>query len=155
MYMIGVIVTGFILDLFLGDPHWMPHPVRLMGKLISFLTKALHKTDGTNKQDEIRQGAILVIITVLLSFLLPMVILRVAGWFGMGVRFVVESIMCYQIIAAKSLYVESMKVYRALVHQDLEGARKAVSMIVGRDTESLDRERDHEGSGGNRSGKYL
>lgn len=140
MYMIGVIVTGFILDLFLGDPHWMPHPVRLIGKMISFLTKALHKPEGKNKQNEIRQGVLLVLITGLVSFLLPLVILAVAGWFGRWVSFLVESIMCYQIIAARSLYVESMKVYKALVHQDLEGARKAVSMIVGRDTESLNRE---------------
>ena len=45
--------------------------------------------------------------------------------------------MCYQLLAARSLRDESMKVYRALHRQDIEGARKAVSMIVGRDTENL------------------
>lgn len=147
MYMIGVIVTGFILDLFLGDPHWMPHPVRLMGKMIAYLTKSLHKPEGSlpksegkNEQDEVRQGAVLVIVMAVLSFLVPLLILEIAGWFGRALRFIVESIMCYQIIAAKSLYVESMKVYQALIRRDLEGARSAVSMIVGRDTKPLNQE---------------
>lgn len=140
MYMIGVIVTGFILDLFLGDPHWMPHPVRFIGNIISFLTKSLHKPDRKTKENEIWQGAILVIITAMLSFFIPLIILKIAGLFGTGVVFLVESIMCYQIIAAKSLYMESMKVYKALISQDVEGARKAVSMIVGRDTKPLDQE---------------
>lgn len=140
MYTIGVIVTGFILDLFLGDPHWMPHPVRLMGKLISCLTGSLHKTEGKETQDEVRQGAVLVAVTAVLCFFIPAFILHVAGWFGTGLRFLVESVMCYQILAAKSLYVESMKVYHALIAGDLEGARTAVSMIVGRDTKPLNRE---------------
>ena len=93
MYMIGVIVTGFILDLFLGDPHWMPHPVRFIGNIISFLTKSLHKPDRKTKENEIWQGAILVIITAMLSFFIPLIILKIAGLFGTGVVFLVESIM--------------------------------------------------------------
>ncbi len=59
-------------------------------------------------------------------------------YLGLTARFLLESFFCYQLLAAKSLCVESMKVCRELKKGDTEGARKAVSMIVGRDTSVLD-----------------
>jgi len=66
-----------------------------------------------------------------------MFILFVSYWLHPYIGMVVEAVMTYQILATKCLYVESMKVYKHLKDQNLEEARKAVSMIVGRDTECL------------------
>ena len=86
---------------------------------------------------EVLAGGILWILTVSLSFLVPAVLLFAAGKVHPAVRFLLETFWCYQIFAARCLVGESRKVYQKLKEDDLPGARKAVSMIVGRDTENL------------------
>ena len=130
-------VTGFLLDFLFGDPVWLYHPVRLIGKLISFLEKRLRR--GSEKQKEILGGVLWLCVSVL-SFTIPFVCLAAAQKIHPMVRFLLESFWCYQIFAARSLTKESKKVYRCLKEQDLKAARKAVSMIVGRDTENLTEE---------------
>lgn len=138
-YHIMAFIAGFVLDLFLGDPHSFPHPVKWMGKLIAVLTRKLlkEKDDGKTKK---RNGLILVLLvlfcTILVSALLLIISYKLHPYFGV----VMEAVMTYQCLAAKSLYKESMKVYDAL-HIGVEEGRRAVSMIVGRDTAQLD-ERD-------------
>lgn len=85
-------------------------------------------------------GVLLVLIVVSVSTAVPVGILHLAyGWnFWLGIG--IESFMCYQILAARSLQKESDLVYLALKNEGIEAARKAVSMIVGRDTESLNEE---------------
>lgn len=80
----------------------------------------------------------LVLLVLVISTVVPILILMAARLLHPYLALVLEMIMCYQLLAARSLRDESMKVYRALHRQDIEGARKAVSMIVGRDTERLD-----------------
>ena len=82
MYIIGVIVTGFLLDLFLGDPHWMPHPVRLMGSMITGLTKSLRRETADSPSDQIRQGAVMAAVMAAVWFLAPLLILTAAGLMG-------------------------------------------------------------------------
>ena len=72
-----------------------------------------------------------------ISFLVPAVLLFAAGKVHPAVRFLLETFWCYQIFAARCLVGESRKVYQKLKEDDLPGARRAVSMIVGRDTENL------------------
>ena len=86
---------------------------------------------------EVLAGGILWILTVSLSFLVPAVLLFAAGKVHPAVRFLLETFWCYQIFAARCLVGESRKVYQKLKEDDLPGARRAVSMIVGRDTENL------------------
>ena len=129
-------VAGFLLDCIFGDPVWLYHPIRVIGNLISLLEKAFRKeTDG--EKQSIVKGGVLWLIVVSVSFLVPFLLLWVAGKIHPAVRWMLETFWCYQIFAARCLATESGKVYDKLVAQDLEGARKAVSMIVGRDTESL------------------
>ena len=129
-------IAGFLLDCIFGDPVWLYHPVRVIGNLISLLEKWLRKeSDGEKKS--MAKGALLWLIVVSLSFLVPFLILRAAGRIHPAARWILETFWCYQIFAARCLVTESGKVYDKLVAQDLDGARKAVSMIVGRDTESL------------------
>ena len=139
-------ITGFLLDCIFGDPAWMYHPIRMIGKLISVLEKGLRKLlcsripaseqEKKNKR-EVLAGGILWILTVSLSFLVPAVLLFAAGKVHPAVRFLLETFWCYQIFAARCLVGESRKVYQKLKEDDLPGARRAVSMIVGRDTENL------------------
>lgn len=131
------LLAGFFLDCILGDPHSFPHPVRFMGCLIAFLEKKLNKSSDSAKKQRFK-GFLLVIILVSASFLLPFGILFVTRLLHPLLFLTVESIFCYQCIAARSLCHESMKVYKALKICDLPAARKDLSMIVGRDTDILD-----------------
>ena len=134
-------LLGFLLDLLLGDPYWLPHPVRLIGKGIT-KTEALLRPAGkmrTNRQ-ELQGGRRLVVIVLLATTLLAALLLFGAYALHPCLGLLVETIMTYQILAVKCLKVESMKVYHCLKEQGLVAARGAVSMIVGRDTAQLDAE---------------
>lgn len=82
-------------------------------------------------------GVILSVIVLSVSTALPAVLLLVCYRLHFWLGIVGESAMCYYLLAARCLRDESMKVYRALAAGDTEGARRAVSMIVGRDTDAL------------------
>lgn len=132
------LLSGALIDLLVGDPHWLPHPVALMGKLISALEKLFRRIFPKTKRGENIAGGLLWAIAASLSFTVPAAILMLcyhaAPWLGFGV----ESVMCWQCLAARSLRTESMKVKKALDTGDIAASRSAVSMIVGRDTAELD-----------------
>ena len=132
------ILIGFLIDCVLGDPHRLPHPVVFIGKLISLLEKFFRRLLPKTVAGERIAGGLIWIFTAGISFLLPWGILRLCGLISPWLTLAVQSIMCWQIIAPRSLRDESMKVYTALKTATLADARKAVSMIVGRDTEALD-----------------
>lgn len=137
-------LTSFILDLLLGDPVSFPHPVRWIGKLISSLTNIfLNSAEKSLEIEKVSRrkrflGLLMVIIVVGVSTGLCFIILHIAYTLNSIFGCIIESVVAYQCIAAKSLYVESMKVYHALNNKGLDEGRKAVSMIVGRDTAGLD-----------------
>lgn len=128
------IFIAFALDLILGDPHSLPHPVRAMGKMISTLEIMLRD----KYKDEKKAGTMLVIIMCVVWFVIPAAVLFLLYKINFVLGCFAEGICCYYLIAAKSLQDESMKVYKALSLYDMDGARFAVSMIVGRDTDKLD-----------------
>ena len=130
-------ITGFLLDFIFGDPVWLYHPVRVIGNFISFGEKTLRKIFRKTPGGELVAGAVLWFLTAGLSFLIPFAVLAGAQMLHPVLRFLIESFWCYQILAARCLVNESGKVYDRLKENDLPGARKAVSMIVGRDTENL------------------
>ena len=131
------LLAGAVIDALIGDPHWLPHPVVLMGKLISCLEKLLRRLFPKTKRGENIAGGVLWAVMALLSFLVPAALVTVcyhiSPWLGFGI----ESVMCWQCLAARSLCRESMKVKKALDSGDIEASRRAVSMIVGRDTAGL------------------
>ena len=131
------ILVGFIMDLLIGDPHWMYHPVRLIGKLITFLELLLRKIFPKTKDGEQKAGFVLVVLVCGISVFTVWGLMKLAYDLNFWCGFLLEVIMCYQLFAVRSLKDESMKVYKELVKSDLEASRKAVSMIVGRDTQSL------------------
>ena len=132
------LLIGFVMDLLIGDPHGFPHPVVLIGKLISVLETAVRKVFPKTVSGENWAGAVLWLVVTALSFTVPLAILLLCQAVSPYLRLAVESIMCWQILATKSLRDESMKVYTALESGDLQKSRYAVSMIVGRDTAQLD-----------------
>ena len=132
------LVLGFLIDVLLGDPHSSFHPVVWIGKLISVLEKSLRRLFPQSVKGENLAGGILWVLVVLISTAVPVGLLWLCHWVSPWLRLAVESIMCWQILATKSLRDESMKVYYALKTGDIEKSRYAVSMIVGRDTARLD-----------------
>lgn len=132
------ILLGFILDTIIGDPYKLPHPIRWIGSFISILEKLCRKIAKSNTMLMIL-GAILVFIVVFVSGGITLLVLKLAS-FNKYAYLIVSSVICYYMLAGKSLKTESMKVYKAFENNDTEGARKAVSMIVGRDTQSLTKE---------------
>ena len=140
MKILCVCLIGMILDWIFGDPVWLYHPVRIIGKWIAFLEKIFRKLAGDQEGNEKKlliAGGILWTLVILASAAVPMGILYLAEKFSPCAAFVLECFWCYQLLAARSLGKESKKVYKKLIQDDLPGARLAVSMIVGRDTENL------------------
>lgn len=140
-YHMTAFLLGFLLDLLLGDPYWLPHPIRLIGTGIT-KTEALLRPAGKKRtsRQELQGGRRLVVIVLLATTLLTALLLLGAYALHPCLGLLAETIMTYQILAVKCLKVESMKVYHCLKEQGLEEARGAVSMIVGRDTAQLDAE---------------
>ena len=141
------LLAGCILDWLMGDPYWLFHPVRFMGNMISALEARLRRLFPEHL---LLAGGVLAGFMCLFWTLIPVLgflgIYR--GLLSFGIQrhwiyiclFVLESFFCGQLLAARSLQTESMKVCSTLKEGDIEKARKAVSMIVGRDTAVLDRD---------------
>lgn len=131
------LAAGFLLDMLLGDPHSFPHPVRWMGSLISGREKSLRGRFPRTRKGELAAGAVLVLEVLGATAAAVFGALALAGRVHRTVRLALEIVMCCQMVAAKSLVDESMKVYRALESGDEKKAKAALSMIVGRDVEPL------------------
>ncbi len=140
MSVVYAAVLGFILDLLLGDPSWMPHPVVFIGKLIGFLERVLRKVFPKTPKGERAAGFVMVILVLAVTGGLSCGILFLCGRIHPGLRFAAEVIWSWQVLALKGLRQESMNVYRKLTTGTLEDARKAVGRIVGRDTQALSAE---------------
>ncbi|MFW5671442.1 MAG: adenosylcobinamide-phosphate synthase CbiB [Acetivibrio ethanolgignens] len=141
IYHMQAFFAGFLLDLLLGDPYWLPHPVRAIGALIAGLEKRLlGRTCSRDEKGELKKGVFLTAVVLVASVTLAALILVGAYNLHPCMGVIIEAIMTYQLLAVKCLRVESMKVYKELKEGNLEKARKAVSMIVGRDTAVLNEE---------------
>ena len=120
------ITIGFILDMILGDPQRFPHPVRLIGGLISKLEKLLRR--GICE----KAAGVLLVIVVIPSVYFTVMYISLIHW-------VLEIFLIYTIFALKSLSSEAVKVYDALKDDDIELARKQISFLVSRDTASMEK----------------
>lgn len=132
MTIISVII-GQIMDAIIGDPPKMPHPVRWIGSLISFLTKHLNK--GSHRMIK---GAVAGLLVVLAVAVTTFLIVKLAYQIHAIVGIIIESILIGIGLAQKSLKEAAMEVYHALTEGDLQEARNKLSWIVGRDTNHLD-----------------
>ena len=128
---------GFLIDFIVGDPQGLWHPVCGIGSLISRMEKKLRKNTADTPQNLLLAGAALAVTIPCMTVVITAVLLLAAGFLHPYLRFALMCVLDGWILAARSLKTESMKVYRRLKEKDLNGARYAVSMIVGRDTERL------------------
>ena len=143
-YHIFAFIAGFVLDLLIGDPHFIPHPVRLIGSLISFCDKRLNCDAGYNISEKklnlikYKRGMLLAFTVIFATFTMSVIIIVAAYSINLYAGVIAEAVMTWQILATKCLRVESMRVYDALRTDGVDAGRRAVSMIVGRDTSVLD-----------------
>jgi adenosylcobinamide-phosphate synthase len=119
------LILGAILDLILGDPRWLPHPIRGIGLLIQALERVLRKIPYE------KIAGCLLVLGVL--FVVISIATITVEWGGL----VVATYWIFSCIAVRSLDQEAAKVIRALRSGDLDSARTAVSYLVGRDTKNL------------------
>lgn len=139
----AALLAGCVIDWIIGDPIWLPHPVRLMGTMIAGTESRLRKwTEGTGRKGQSRAGVILAVFMCIIWWCVPWAIVHGAEhlWLSgaWAVLLLAEGFLCSLMLAARGLYTESMKVCRSLEEGSTEEARYNVSMIVGRDTAALD-----------------
>ena len=137
VYSTAALLIGFVLDLILGDPRGIPHIVVGMGRLIAVLEKPLRSAFPKTPEGERAAGRCLVVI-LCLSALAATAVLYLIYLLHPVAGIVVESLLVWQLLCMRDLKKESTLVQELLEADDLPGARKAVSMIVGRDTDVLD-----------------
>lgn len=146
-----VLFIAAAVDLIIGDPHGLWHPVQGIGSLISVSERSLRslfavppRQDGAAGEGvKIREriaGILMVFLVLLMSTAAVLFLLEVCGRIHLYLRLLAEGILCGRLLALRSLGEAGFSVRDPLLQNDIEGARKAVSMIVGRDTDRLDEE---------------
>mgnify|MGYP002102531606 FL=1 len=115
---------AYILDLILGDPHWFPHPVRFIGKLITMLEGLLYRFKCKKFT-----GGVLAVLTIAITFIVSFILAKISV--------VLEIFFLYTTLATKSLASEGFRVCKILVEGDMEKAKKELSYLVSRDTENM------------------
>ena len=134
---------AFAADALFGDPCWLYHPVRIIGKWISLMEKFLRKHFPKTSEGEQMAGVFLVVLTVIPAFFLPWLLLWILSMVpvaGAAAALVLDIFWMYQILAMGCLKTETLKVYAALKNKDMDDARLKLSWLVGRDTASLSEE---------------
>lgn len=126
--------AAFALDLALGDPRWLPHPVRLIGFVATKLEKVFVNCFGRSYV----AGLLFTAVVVGGTWVVAATLVSGAAARDWRAGLAVEILLLYTALAARDLSVESSRVYRALAYGDLPAARNLLSMIVGRDTQHLD-----------------
>jgi adenosylcobinamide-phosphate synthase len=134
-----ILLSAYLLDLLLGDPLWLPHPVRWIGRYISFLEIGIRRLAKTPVAERVG-GVILTLTVVLTVFLLSRYILQFASIYSLFLSLVLSIYITYTVLAVRSLHREAMAVIKALEKGGVDEARKRLSFIVGRDTRDLTEE---------------
>ncbi|TGJ99484.1 cobalamin biosynthesis protein CobD [Leptospira semungkisensis] len=134
MNSIWLIPASILLDLGLGDPQGLPHPVRLMGKFSRFLERI---TRIAIPSYSFIAGLLTAIIVYSASFFLPWLLLKLFSEIHPFLEAILSVFLIYTSIALKDLIDHSKEVYFSLKEGNLQKARERVGRIVGRDTESL------------------
>jgi adenosylcobinamide-phosphate synthase len=130
----AILCTALLLDLALGDPRWLPHPVVLIGRLIKSLDNLLNRCTPHKRF----AGILLFTITAGAAGAATWLLIRASYWLNPLAGFLASVVISYTCLAARSLHRESALVADALAGGDIIEARRCLSRIVGRDTDALD-----------------
>lgn len=158
-------IGAYIVDIVVGDPRWLPHPVVMMGKLIRFLENRICRfslADGNNSSippltkgglggilpllkgdkggfiDKKKGGIVLWFAVVIFTYFVTLAIVEGSFFINFLFGMIISVLIASLTLATRSLYDESKTVIDSLNRGNIEEARKNLSMIVGRDTENLD-----------------
>jgi len=134
-----MIWSAFLLDLLLGDPRWLPHPIRGIGLAITRLESRI-RSYAHEARALMLGGCLLTLCIVAGTFLASWLVLSLFYWMDRWLGVFVAVYLAYTAIAVRDLYKQSWAVIKALRSDDLEGARFLLSRVVGRDTEELEPE---------------
>ncbi|BBO80495.1 cobalamin biosynthesis protein CobD [Desulfosarcina ovata subsp. sediminis] len=128
------LTLAVILDMLLGDPLWLPHPVRWMGKAIERLEPRFRSLALT----PVVSGGLMAALLVVGVWLISLLVVSLAGLVHPAVGVIVQAAMLYTCISARSLAEAARTVGQALAQSGLSAGRRAVAMIVGREVDRLD-----------------
>jgi len=131
-----LVIIAFIVDLLCGDPRWLPHPIRLIGKLADKMESFSRRLLGS----ESVAGFFTVLLVLGLTGVVAFGLIEVGNSLHPIVGDFLAVYFLYTTIALKDLAEHSEDVYEALADNDIDLSRKRVAMIVGRDTSQLDEE---------------
>ena len=135
-YLALQIGVAFILDILIGDPRWLPHPVRIIGKCVELLEKVLRRVFASERL----AGVFLAGITVAGTYLLTYEIINMFSRFGRIWEFAVSTIIIFFSLSIRDLFKEAKGVMKELDSGNIGQARERLSQIVGRDTHNLDKQ---------------
>jgi adenosylcobinamide-phosphate synthase len=133
----SIFFGAYIVDLIIGDPRWLPHPVVIIGKFVGFLGE---KIRHSSPMDEKKGGIILWFAVVILVYFVTWGIIEGCSFINLWFGAIITILLASLTLATRSLYDESKVVLNALNRGNIEEARKSLSMIVGRGTKNLDEE---------------
>jgi adenosylcobinamide-phosphate synthase len=134
--MAGEVIGACLLDAVVGDPRWLPHPVRAMGAAIAWCDDQVRprlRSRGAQRA----AGILLAFSLPTLAYVVGWGMIELAGRFHWVFRSGVEIVLAFTTLAARDLVDHARTVLRALEAGSLDGARQAVSKIVGRDVAEL------------------
>ncbi|SHH41065.1 cobalamin biosynthesis protein [Tepidibacter thalassicus] len=128
--------VGYVLDIIFGDPYCLPHPVIYIGKLIKFIENSIRNI--TKSRMGLKMGGfVLNFVVVIITYLTTYFILKISKGINYYFYIILNTLIIYTTLATKCLKDEAVKIYNVLKEGDITKARKQLSYIVGRDTQSL------------------
>ncbi|MBN1353843.1 MAG: cobalamin biosynthesis protein CobD [Candidatus Omnitrophica bacterium] len=130
-----LILFSYVADFVFGDPYWFPHPVRLMGRLISLLERMFNGNRGKTTQRF--YGAFTALGVIAISGICVYVIIELAGKLHPVVGKITWVFLAYTTLATKDLVIHARAIRRSLAINNIEEARRKLSFMVGRDTQGL------------------
>ena len=132
-----ILLAAVILDLLIGDPRFYPHPVVLVGRIISYGENILRKSEDSLKLQKIK-GIILVILTLSITFAAAYLLLSLMSYINYYLGLTFKILLLYTTIAVRGLHQAAWQIFRQLKNGKLKSARQSLDMIVGRETSKLD-----------------
>lgn len=140
-YHVFALWIGVVLDSLIGDPHFLPHPIRLIGRWISYLDNKFLGEDPSSlsAEEQKKKGFALVFAVTIPTVLITFIMVYGTYYLNIIAGILVESIFTFYCLSLKSLFIESQNVIIILQEEGIEKAREALSMIVGRDTKILNK----------------
>ena len=134
----AILISAYILDIILGDPKWLPHPVRWIGRYITFLENRIRQFAKTPLTKKVG-GVLLFIIVVGTVYGIVWLVFQLLTH-NSQLSTIFAIFIAYTTISIKSLHQEASSVVYALENISIDEARKRLAMIVGRDTQNLSEE---------------